>query len=74
MEAIFDIKGWAVPTGPSEFGGMGGLQQPPPHEPSAKEKLRNYHHYSDPGNADVDPAEELLRDQEAAGYQGEDSL
>jgi hypothetical protein len=60
--------------GPSEFGGMGGLQQPPPHEPTAAEKLRNQHHYSDPGNADVDPEVELLNDQIASGYKGEDSL
>jgi hypothetical protein len=59
---------------PSEFGGYGGLQQPPPHEPTAAEKLRNWHHYSDPANADVDPEIEALKDMEAHGYKGEDSL
>lgn len=63
-----------MPTGPSEYGGFGGLQQPPPHEATAAEKLRNRHHYSHPGFEDVDPEVELLRDQEAAGYKGEDSL
>lgn len=61
-------------TGPSEFGGFGGLQQPPPHEATAAEKLRNWHHYSDPADPDVDVEVEVLRDQERAGYKGEDSL
>lgn len=63
-----------MPTGPSEFGGMAGLQQPPPHEATAAEKLRNRHHYADPGDESVDPDVELLADQERAGYKGEDSL
>lgn len=27
----------------SEFGGVGGLIQPPPHEPTAREKLMQLH-------------------------------
>lgn len=61
-------------TGPSEFGGYGGLQQPPPHEPSAAEKLVRRHHYGKPDDADVDPEEEALKDMEAHGYKGEASL
>lgn len=64
--------------GPSEFGGMGGLTQPPPHDVAEKpkEQLRNYHHYAgahvlDQGT-DVDVA--VLADQAANGYKGEDSL
>ena len=63
-----------MPVGPSEFGGFGGLQQPPPHEPTAAEKLRNWHHYSDPADADVDPEDEVLKEQIANGYAGEASL
>lgn len=61
-------------SGPSEFGGYGGLQQPPPHEATAAEKLRNRHHYGDPGDADKDPELEALRDAEEHGWTGEDSL
>lgn len=65
-------------TGPSEFGGHGGLTQPPPHDPSkdAGEALRNYHHYagahSESMATDVDEA--VLADQQANGYSGEASL
>jgi len=61
-------------NGPSEFGGYGGLQQPPPHEATAAERLRNWHHYSDPADADVDVDVEVQRDQERAGWKGEQSL
>lgn len=61
-------------AGSSEFGGMGGLQQPPPHEATAAEQLRNRHHYSDPGDPDVDVDAEVRADQERAGYKGEESL
>jgi hypothetical protein len=61
-------------NGPSEFGGYGGLQQPPPHEATAAEKLRNWHHYSDPANEAVDPEVEALADMERAGWTGEGSL
>lgn len=59
---------------PSEFGGYGGLQQPPPHEETAAEKLRNWHKYSDPASAEVDVAVEVQRAQEEAGWKGEQSL
>lgn len=64
--------------GPSEFGGFGGLTQPPPHDPEkdAGESLRNYHHYAGAHSAsqatDVDEA--VLADQQANGYTGEASL
>ena len=57
---------------------MGGLTQPPPHDPkeSAAEQLRNYHHYAGANvldqSTDVDAA--VLADQVANGYNGEDSL
>lgn len=64
--------------GPSEFGGFGGLTQPPPHEPEkdAGEMLRNYHHYAGAhsGTMDREVDVAVLADQEANGYTGEDSL
>jgi hypothetical protein len=65
-------------TGPSEFGGFGGLTQPPPHEPEkdAGEMLRNYHHYAGArsGTMDRDVDAAVLEEQIANGYSGEDSL
>lgn len=68
------LEGPVARNAPSEFGGYGGLQQPPPHEETAAEKLRNWHLYSDPAVEEVDVAVEVQKAQEAAGWKGEDSL
>jgi hypothetical protein len=57
---------------------MGGLTQPPPHDPDldAGESLRNYHHYAGANVLDQSKPVDVsvLEDQIANGYQGEDSL
>lgn len=77
FEIIFS-GGHVTRPGPSEFGGFGGLTQPPPHEPEkdAGEMLRNYHHYAGAHvlNQGQDVDEAVLADQEANGYTGEASL
>lgn len=61
VPTVYDSADFLTPShryneaGASEFGGVEGMVQPPPHVPTAKERLMQVHHI-DPADPGTGPA------------------